>query len=215
MNCRAASLTRAEREKLVLRSSSTRTNTRPLNSLLLLRTSGSIGLVLNSGGSNFSTGMSTSDAIETDLRLALLEDLEVVFGQVADEVALLIGDDRVDLDVVDLDLEGNRRLVGRGLGRWRLLRPQFNNGDARPEGAEDDAEDEKRQANRVGAHKVSKCPRTARAGILIIGLRRGHGGRLASSLLSMLSAISQTLRRVSSSYSARCAGGILDRWRCR
>ncbi len=65
MNCRAASLTRAVRVKLVLRSSSTMTNTRPLNSLRLLRTSGSIGLVLKSGGSNFSTGMSTSEAIDT------------------------------------------------------------------------------------------------------------------------------------------------------
>ncbi len=124
MNWRAASFTRAEREKLVLRSSSTSTKTRPLNSLLLLRTSGSTGLVLKSGGSNFSTGMSTSEAIETDLRLAPFEDLEVVFGEVADEVALLVGDDRVDLDVVDLDLEGNRRLVGRGLGRRGLLGPQ-------------------------------------------------------------------------------------------
>ena len=69
MNWRAASFTRAVRVKLVLRSSSTRTKTRPLNSLLLLRTSGSTGLVLKSGGSNFSTGMSTSDAIETDCGL--------------------------------------------------------------------------------------------------------------------------------------------------
>ena len=44
------------------------------------------------------------------LRLPVLEDLEVVLRQVADEVALRVGDDGVDLDVVDLDLEGDRRL---------------------------------------------------------------------------------------------------------
>ena len=113
MNCRAASFTRAEREKLVLRSSSTSTKTRPLNSLLLLRTSGSTALVLKSGGSNFSTGMSTSEAIDTVCGLPCSETWKVVLGEVADEVALLVGDDGVDFDVVDFDLEGNRRLLGR------------------------------------------------------------------------------------------------------
>ena len=65
--------------------------------------------------------MSTSEDDRHCLRLSLLRDHEVVFGQVADEVALLVGDDRVDLDVVDLDLEGNRRLVRRWLGRRGLL----------------------------------------------------------------------------------------------
>ena len=43
------------------------------------------------------------------LRLAVLEDFEVVARQAGDEVALLIGDDRVDVDVVHLDLKGDRR----------------------------------------------------------------------------------------------------------
>ncbi len=55
------------------------------------------------------------------LRFSLLEHLEIVLRQVADEVSLLIGDDGVDLDVVDLDLEGDRRLLWRRFGRRRLL----------------------------------------------------------------------------------------------
>ena len=51
------------------------------------------------------------------LRLAVLEDLEVFLLQVADEVALLVGDQGVDLDVVDLDLEG-RRLLAAAAGGW-------------------------------------------------------------------------------------------------
>ena len=43
------------------------------------------------------------------LRLAVLEDLEVVLGQPRDEVALRVGDERVHLDVVDLGLEGDGR----------------------------------------------------------------------------------------------------------
>ena len=48
------------------------------------------------------------------LRLSVLEDLEVLTRQAGDEVALLVGDDRVDVDVVHLDLKGHRR------GRLRL-----------------------------------------------------------------------------------------------
>ena len=51
------------------------------------------------------------------LGLAVLEDLEIFLLQVADVGALLVGDDDVDLDVVDLHLEG-RGL--RRLGRGRL-----------------------------------------------------------------------------------------------
>ena len=40
------------------------------------------------------------------LRLAVLEHLEVFLLQVADELALLVGNDRVHLDVLDLRLEG-------------------------------------------------------------------------------------------------------------
>ncbi len=57
------------------------------------------------------------------LRLAVLEDLEVVLGQPRHEVALRVGDERVHLDVVDLGLEGDgrRRLRAaraRGLTGW-------------------------------------------------------------------------------------------------
>jgi hypothetical protein len=40
------------------------------------------------------------------LRLPVLEQLEIFLLQIADEAAVLIGDERVDLDVIDLDLEG-------------------------------------------------------------------------------------------------------------
>ena len=48
------------------------------------------------------------------LRLAVLEHLKIFLLQVADEGSALIGDDGIDLDVVDLDLEG-RLLGGRRL----------------------------------------------------------------------------------------------------
>ena len=47
------------------------------------------------------------------LLLAVLEDLEVILGQVADEAALRVGDDRVHLDVVDLGPERHRRRLLR------------------------------------------------------------------------------------------------------
>ena len=49
------------------------------------------------------------------LHHAILDDLEVVPFQVADESALSIEDRGIDLHVVDLDLEGDLRLGG---GRW-------------------------------------------------------------------------------------------------
>ncbi len=51
------------------------------------------------------------------LRLVVLEYLEVFLFQVPDEVPLLVGDDRIDLDVLDDRLEG-----GRGCGRLLLRR---------------------------------------------------------------------------------------------
>ena len=50
------------------------------------------------------------------LRGAVLEDLEIVLGQRVYETPLAVGDVRIDLDVVDLDLERDR-----GLRRRRLL----------------------------------------------------------------------------------------------
>ena len=58
------------------------------------------------------------------LRLAVLEDLEVVRREVGDRRSLRVGDERVDLDVVHFDAEGDRRLIRRRrrrLGRWLLL----------------------------------------------------------------------------------------------
>ena len=47
------------------------------------------------------------------LQFAVLEHLEVLSREARDEVPLLVGDDHVDVDVVDLDLKGDRR--GRGV----------------------------------------------------------------------------------------------------
>ena len=43
------------------------------------------------------------------LRPAVFEDLEVVARETRDEVALVVGDDDVDVDVVHLDLERDAR----------------------------------------------------------------------------------------------------------
>ena len=48
------------------------------------------------------------------LRLAVLEDLEILARQALDDVALVVGDDGVHLDVVDLDPEGDGRLARCG-----------------------------------------------------------------------------------------------------
>ena len=50
------------------------------------------------------------EGVELD-RLAVFEHLEVVAGQSANEVALLVGDDDIDIDVVDLDLKGHGRTL--------------------------------------------------------------------------------------------------------
>ena len=88
-------------------------------------TSGSMTVVACSGaGSARSIGMFDLRERRDVLRHAVLEDLEVVAAQVADEAALAIEDRGVDFDVVDLDLEGDLRLVvGRSRGR-RLLSHQ-------------------------------------------------------------------------------------------
>ena len=79
-----------------------------------------------------STGMSTSDNTETVCGLPVLDDLEIVLRQVADGVALRVGDDGVDLDVVDLDPEGHRRLARVGLRRrGGLLGGQADGGQER------------------------------------------------------------------------------------
>src|SRR5439155_25824236 len=47
------------------------------------------------------------------LRLVVFADVEVGFLKVVDRVALLVGDDDVDADVVDAGLENRRRLLAR------------------------------------------------------------------------------------------------------
>ncbi len=52
------------------------------------------------------------------LGLAVLEDIEVVCSEVSDRVALRVGDERIDLDVVHFDAERDRRLVAGRLRCW-------------------------------------------------------------------------------------------------
>jgi hypothetical protein len=59
------------------------------------------------------------------LALIVLEDLEIFLGQVADELALAVGDERVDLDVLDLGFES------RGLQRRRRLLLSEAGGDCK------------------------------------------------------------------------------------
>ena len=63
--------------------------------------------------------MSTSEKLEIVCRLPSSRDLEIVLREIADELALLIGDERVDFDVFDLRLEGGGLRCGC---RWRLAR---------------------------------------------------------------------------------------------
>jgi hypothetical protein len=62
------------------------------------------------------------------LRLTVFQDLEVRCGQVRDDAALSIGDDRVDLDVVHLDTEGDGRLGCLRRGRRGRLLLRGDNG---------------------------------------------------------------------------------------
>ena len=59
------------------------------------------------------------------LRLPVFEDLEIVFHQTADEFTVAIGDDRVDLDVIDGDAE---RGSLRGLCRRLRARQDATDG---------------------------------------------------------------------------------------
>ena len=78
------------------------TYTRPSNGRSLDCTSGSNGVAAKSGRSARSIGMSTTVNVEMFCGLPVLEYLEVFLLQVTDEIPLLVGDDRVDLDVLDL-----------------------------------------------------------------------------------------------------------------
>ena len=85
----------------------------------LVCTSGSIGVLANSGRSAFSIGSSTCEKVGDLLRLAVFEHLEIGRGQVRDDVALRVGDDRVELDVVDFGAEDDRGRSDRLLGDQR------------------------------------------------------------------------------------------------
>jgi hypothetical protein len=78
-------------------------------------TSGGIAVFAKSGGSARSIGNVDHREARQRLRLAVLDDLEVVLGERADEVPLRVGDVGVDLDVVDFDLERDGRLRRRRL----------------------------------------------------------------------------------------------------
>ena len=82
----------------------------------LVCTSGSIGLA----GEQRPLGALDRNVDEREgrdlLRLAVLEDLEIARREIGDDVALRVGDEGVDLDVVDLDAERDGRLIG---GVWR------------------------------------------------------------------------------------------------
>jgi hypothetical protein len=78
-------------------------------------TSGSIGVDANSGRSSARRDVDHREGADR-LRLPVLEHLEVFLLQIADVLALLVGDDDVDLDVVDRTLKVGCCGCGR---RWR------------------------------------------------------------------------------------------------
>ena len=91
------------------------------------------------------------------LRLPVLEHLEVFLLQIADEPALLVRHERVDFDVVDLELEGRR--LGSLRGSRRLTRRRLSGRQRRPRQEENEPE----QA-RTSSHAVlSLAPETFRA----------------------------------------------------
>ncbi len=88
---------------------------RPSAPCRLVRTSGSIGFDANNGRSARSSGMLTSENAVTFCGLPSSNTWKSLALQTGDELAVAIEDARVDLDVVDLGAEGDRRLL-------RLLR---------------------------------------------------------------------------------------------
>ena len=69
------------------------------------------------------------------LPLAVLEQLEIVLRQAANEIALLIGDHRVDVNVVDFGLKGDLRPLR---GRRRGLGPEHGRGAGAPNAREEE-----------------------------------------------------------------------------
>ena len=61
--------------------------------------------------------MSTSEKAVTVCGLPSSKNLKIFLLQIADEVARPVGDERVDFDVIDLNLEGGLLLRRRGCGR--------------------------------------------------------------------------------------------------
>ena len=70
------------------------------------------------------------------LRFDVFENVEVVFREARNEMPLSVGDDRVDVDVIDLGLKRHRRRSGRRLRRLR--------GEARRRRKQGDADEDKR-----------------------------------------------------------------------
>jgi hypothetical protein len=97
MNCRAAALTRCERRKSVVIGGDVRLDRRGPEQ----RRIGALDRHVDQGEGGHL------------LWCALFEHLEVILRQVANQGAGRIGDDRVDLDVIDLDLERDGWLLRR------------------------------------------------------------------------------------------------------
>ena len=91
---------------------------RPSKVRVVERISGSIGADPSSAVAGRSIGRLTSENADGRLRLAVLEDLEVVGGEVADERAARVGHDGVHLHEGGLGPEGDSRL---GCGARLLL----------------------------------------------------------------------------------------------
>ena len=114
MKRRAAARTISERDGVVCSSSMTSTYTRPSKGCALVWTSSGTGRA--AAGSGPLVGDVDAREELDRLRLAVLEDGEVLAREVPHRLSVAVGDDRVDLDVADLHREGDG-------GRVRSRRP--------------------------------------------------------------------------------------------
>ena len=137
MNCRAALTTTFVRSGATLRSSSTITYRRPLMGWALDFTSLTAGVTARGRGA-CGRQRDVDEREGADfLRLAVFEQLEIIFGEISDEVSALVGHHRVDVDEIHLNLKCRG---GRGL----LLRSgeqRRDHGDCRQEGGPKESAD--------------------------------------------------------------------------
>ena len=137
MSSRAALTTTFVRSGATFRSSSTITYKRPLIGSALDFTS----LTDRRDRARTGTGGRYRDVDEREgadlLRLAIVEQLEIILGETGDEISALVGHDRVDVDEIHLNLKCRG---GRGL----LLRSgeqRRDHGDCRQEGGPKESAD--------------------------------------------------------------------------